>query len=44
MVDNTNKRRRSMRSLSINLKGVCNSTLAQNVVVASLVVLQNIIL
>jgi hypothetical protein len=28
----------------INLKGVCNSTLSQNVVVASLVVLQNIIL
>jgi hypothetical protein len=28
----------------INLKGVCNSTLTQNVVVASLVVLQNIIL
>ena len=28
----------------INLKGVCNSTLTQNLVVASLVVLQNIIL
>jgi hypothetical protein len=28
----------------INLKGICNSTLTQNVVVASLVVLQNIIL